>query len=77
NPPLTDDELARLRPQTDGMPAAMAAAFVKRGGRPKSDSPRVPISLRVDPAVLEAYKATGPGWQTRMNEVIAKGAPDR
>ena len=28
------------------------------------------ISLRVDPAVLEFFKAQGPGYQTRMNAVL-------
>ncbi len=73
NPPLTDEELSRLRPGTEGMPAAMGAAFRKRGGRPRAEVRRVPISLRVDPEVLAAYKAGGPGWQTRMQEVLAKG----
>lgn len=30
------------------------------------------LSLRVDPAVIERWKATGPGWQTRMAETLAK-----
>jgi uncharacterized protein (DUF4415 family) len=29
------------------------------------------ISLRVDPAVLDFFKAQGPGYQTRMNAVLA------
>lgn len=29
-----------------------------------------PISLRIDPDVLEFYKADGPGYQTRMNAVL-------
>lgn len=74
NPPLTDDELARLRPGTEGMPASMAAAFANRGGRPRSPVKRVPISLRIDPDVLAAFKATGAGWQTRMNEALAEAA---
>ena len=28
------------------------------------------ISLRVDPAVLDFFKAQGPGYQTRMNAVL-------
>src|SRR5688500_8541827 len=74
NPDLTDDELARMRPGTEGMPPAMAAAFLSRGGRPKSEAKRVPISLRVDPEVLAAFKATGAGWQTRMNDALAEAA---
>ena len=74
SPDLTDDELARMRPGTEGMSPAMAAAFTKRGGRPKSEAKRVPISLRVDPEVLAAFKATGAGWQTRMNEALIEAA---
>ena len=73
NPPLTDAELARARPGSEGMPPAMAEAFVRRGGRPRVERPRVPVSLRVPAEVLDAYKAGGPGWQTRMNEALAAG----
>lgn len=66
NPSLTDEELCQLRHGPDGLPPDLAAAFKSRGGRPKADVKRVPISLRVDPEVLAAFKATGPGWQTRI-----------
>ena len=41
-------------------------------GRPKSLAPKKAISLRVDPEVLEKFKAEGPGWQGRMNEALRK-----
>ena len=62
-PELTEDMLAR--------------ATVKKGGRPKSENPRQMISLRLPPAVIERWKATGPGWQTRMAEKLAKGPSTR
>lgn len=43
-------------------------------GRPKSDSPKQAISLRVDADVLDKFKADGPGWQSRMNEALRKAA---
>lgn len=58
-PELTDDMLKR--------------AVVKRGGRPRSENPRQLISLRLPPEVIERWRATGPGWQTRMAERLAKG----
>ena len=73
NPPLTDAELAAAHPGPVGMPPAMAEAFLKRAGRPKAEAKAVPVSLRVPPDVLAAYKAAGPGWQTRMNEALAAG----
>jgi uncharacterized protein (DUF4415 family) len=46
-------------------------ADAMRRGRPKSANPKTKISLYVDSAALEAFKATGPGWQTRMSDAIA------
>jgi uncharacterized protein (DUF4415 family) len=44
---------------------------VKRGrGRPASTVKRPTLNMRVDADVLEAFKATGPGWQTRINDVL-------
>ena len=43
-----------------------------RRGRPKSDSPKVALSLRLDPGVIAYYRATGPGWQSRINETLRK-----
>ncbi|MBI2457918.1 MAG: BrnA antitoxin family protein, partial [candidate division NC10 bacterium] len=36
----------------------------------KSFSPKRAISLRVDPDVLDWFRAQGAGWQTRMNAVL-------
>ena len=47
-------------------------ATVKKGGRPRSENPRQLISLRLPPEVIARWKATGPGWQTRMAERLAK-----
>jgi uncharacterized protein (DUF4415 family) len=46
-------------------------ATIKRGrGRPASDVKRPTLNMRVDADVLDAFKATGPGWQTRINAVL-------
>jgi uncharacterized protein (DUF4415 family) len=57
-PALTSDMLAR--------------AQVKKGGRPHSANPRKLISLRLPADVIARWKATGPGWQTRMAERLSK-----
>ena len=62
-PELTDEMLTR--------------AVVNKGGRPRSESPRQLISLRLPPEVIERWRATGPGWQTRMAERLAKGPSTR
>ena len=74
SPEATDDELAQARPMSEAMPelhAALVAEIAKRkGGRPKLENPKRSIALRLDADVLEAFKAAGPGWQTRMNDVL-------
>ncbi|MCJ2107034.1 BrnA antitoxin family protein [Methylobacterium sp. E-041] len=70
-PELTDGEIAELRPNGEGLPTDLADAFKRLAGRPKSEAKAVPVSLRVPPNVLAAYKAAGAGWQTRMNEALA------
>ena len=46
-----------------------------RRGRPPSDNPRRLLSLRMQPQIIEKWKATGPGWQTRMVKVLEQSAP--
>ena len=47
-------------------------ATINKGGRPVSANPRKLISLRLPTDVIERWKATGPGWQTRMAEKLSK-----
>ena len=46
-----------------------------RRGRPRLADPRQLLSLRLPPQVIARWKATGPGWQTRMAEALEKTAP--
>lgn len=50
----------------------LARAVVKKGGRPVSANPRQLVSIRLPGDVLARWRATGPGWQTRMAETLAK-----
>ena len=50
----------------------LARAKVNKGGRPVSPNPRKLISLRLPADVIDRWKATGPGWQTRMAERLSK-----
>ncbi len=66
---VTSDEYEELPELTDDM---LARAKVNKGGRPISPNPRKLISLRLPANVIEQWKATGPGWQTRMAERLSK-----
>lgn len=39
-------------------------------GRPKLDNPKVSLTVRYDADVIDAFKAMGDGWQTRMNDAL-------
>ena len=47
-------------------------AKLKKGGRPRSANPKKLISLRLPADVIARWRATGPGWQTRMAERLSK-----
>ena len=51
---------------------ALSHAVVNKGGRPRSSHPRKLISIRLPIDVIERWKATGPGWQTRIAERLSK-----
>ena len=42
----------------------------KRPGRPKSDTAKKLIALRIDPDIVERFRSTGPGWQSRINAAL-------
>ena len=72
NPELTDAELAEMRPVS--AEPEIAALLPKRGrGRPRRGDAKVNLTLRIEPALLDAYRATGPGWQVRMQDALAAG----
>lgn len=45
-------------------------ATLKPMGRPKSSTHKKPISIRLSPEVVNYFKDTGKGWQTRVDEVL-------
>jgi hypothetical protein len=46
--------------------------FTKRGRPPLGSGPKVQQSLRLSPEVIEHFRATGPGWQARIDEVLKR-----
>ena len=80
NPEWTEDDFARaLGPES--LPPEVLAAFpntLKRLGRPPAapEVKKAEVKLRLDPDVLAAWRASGPGWQTRMNEALRRAMPE-
>lgn len=71
NPEMTEEELKELRPFREVFPE-FAASIDRKLGRPKAETPKKAISLRLDQEVIDRFKATGDGWQSRMNEALRK-----
>lgn len=70
NPEWTEADFAHAK-RGDDVPGHIRAAFGKgKRGRPvgstKADAKKS-ITLRLDPDVIDGWRATGPGWQARMN----------
>jgi len=55
--PFTDAEWAQVKP-------------LVRRGRPLGSGSKTQVTLRLDSEVLEKFRASGDGWQTRINEAL-------
>ena len=76
NPERTGADFAQVRPGAEALPPALVATLVKnKVGRPRGSGKKEQVSLRVDQDVLARLRATGPGWQTRLNDVLRRIAP--
>ncbi|MGA7538465.1 MAG: BrnA antitoxin family protein [Steroidobacteraceae bacterium] len=49
-----------------------AEMMKRRRGRPKAERHKVPVTVRLEPDVVEFFRRSGPGWQTRMNDTLAR-----
>lgn len=73
-PEATDDQITRAKPFQEAFPELASKMRTNVGGRPKSDNPKVAVSLRLDQEVVARFKAQGPGWQSRMNQALRSAA---
>jgi uncharacterized protein (DUF4415 family) len=57
----------------DGADVHDNGVLIRRGrGRPRVAKPKQQITLRLDADIIERFRATGPGWQARINEALRK-----
>ena len=56
-PPMTDDDFKRMKP-------------MRGRGRPVGRGTKEQLIVRFDADVIQAFKRSGDGWQTRMNNVL-------
>lgn len=66
----TDEQLAQAKPFAEALPHLAAA--IKRTRGPGKRPAKEVVTLRLDPDVVAAFKASGTGWQTRVNDALRK-----
>ena len=72
---LTRADFARMRPMEDVLPPELVKIIRnrKRGERGAQKAPtKQQVTLRLDRDVLERFRATGEGWQSRINDALRK-----
>ena len=72
-PPGLREALAEAKAGKAGRVHTPEQVVARRRGRPVGSTAAVskePVKLRLDPDVLAALRATGEGWQTRINEML-------
>jgi uncharacterized protein (DUF4415 family) len=73
NPEWTDEDFARARPASEMMPPELYKALVERRVRGPQKAPvKEAVSIRLDRDLVERLRASGPGWQARINETLRK-----
>ncbi|MEE3609513.1 BrnA antitoxin family protein [Avibacterium paragallinarum] len=76
--PLTDEQLAQFKPIEQVLPTELLNILLKhtetrKKARGKQKAPtKQAVSLRLSPEVITAFKATGKGWQSRINDTLLK-----
>lgn len=77
-PSMSDEDLAKMRPTSEMLPMIFgdenAAQLMRRRGRPAKAVTKEAVNVRYDRDVLDAFRAGGEGWQTRMNTALREWA---
>jgi uncharacterized DUF497 family protein/uncharacterized protein (DUF4415 family) len=71
NPEWTKEDFARARPFSEVFPK-LDASIKRSRGRPKVESPREAVTLRLSPDTIEKFKAAGDNWRTKMAKALER-----
>ena len=72
NPEIREEAFKKAKPAAEFFTQTQFTALVEKRprGRPQADNPKVSTSIRLDADLLEALRATGRGWQSRVNSIL-------
>jgi len=65
---LSSDDLATFRPARDVLPASLSRKMGVRGAQKGPTKER--ITIRLSPEVVKRFRATGDGWQSRVDAAL-------
>lgn len=69
NPEWTDD-MFRQSIRVDSLPESLQAKLKVPPRGPQKAPVKVSTTIRLSPDVMAAFKATGSGWQTRIDNAL-------
>lgn len=69
NPEWTANDFKSAKPPHEALSPELLRAFPKTRG-PQKTATKEAISIRLDRDVIEKFRRMGPGWQSRINEVL-------
>ena len=71
-PEWTEEVFDRAEIRRDGVVTRPASGTLTKRGRPKLARPKIQVTLRLDQDIVEKYRGSGPGWQSRLNDDLKK-----
>ncbi|MEK6747257.1 MAG: BrnA antitoxin family protein [Pseudomonadota bacterium] len=72
-PEMSEEWFQNAKHGLDGLAELVGEEFVaplRLRGRPKKKDKKVSLHLRIDKEIADKFRATGKGWQTRLNTVL-------
>lgn len=70
---LKREDIRAMRPAREVLPSELVDILPKRkpGQRgPQKQPKKIPVTVRYSPEVIKYFKATGKGWQMRMDKIL-------
>jgi uncharacterized protein (DUF4415 family) len=75
NPEWSAEDFAKARSAAEVLPELFGTKLAEemlrpKRGRPPAEHPKAHVNIRLDADVVETFRATGSGWQTRLNAAL-------
>jgi uncharacterized protein (DUF4415 family) len=74
---LDAEDLRSFRPAREVLPEHVQRSLGIKTRGPQKTPTKIPTTIRLSPEVSEAFRATGPGWQTRIDEALREWLKSR